>query len=81
VGGRGEPVKSALRIAIGSLETPLSDWNRYRLPEEGVNRRTVHVDTTGISADDFGLGEEEKKRLFEGGRETSRRFVEEIVPR
>ncbi|RSN31292.1 patatin [Amycolatopsis sp. WAC 04169] len=79
VGGRDEPVKSALRIAIGSLETLLSDWNRYRLHEEGVNRRTVYVDTTGISAVDFGLGEEEKKRLFESGREAARRFLEKIV--
>ncbi len=34
-----------------------------------MNRRTVYVDTTGVSAVDFGLGEEEKKHLFEtGGR-------------
>ncbi|WP_340683733.1 patatin-like phospholipase family protein [Amycolatopsis coloradensis] len=80
VGGRDKPVKSALRIAIGSLETLMSDWNRYRLHEEGVNRRTVYVDTTGVSAVDFGLGEEEKKRLFESGREAARRFLEKIVP-
>ncbi len=79
-GGRDEPVKSALRIAIGSLETLMSDWNRYRLREEGGNRRTVYVDTTGISAVDFGLGDGEKKHLFENGREAARRFLDEIVP-
>ncbi|WP_235096636.1 hypothetical protein [Amycolatopsis decaplanina] len=73
-------MKSALRIAIGSLETLLPDWNRYRLREEGVNRRTVYVDTTGVSAGGFGLGEEEKKRLFESGREAAQRFPEKIVP-
>ncbi|MBB5852438.1 patatin-like phospholipase family protein [Amycolatopsis umgeniensis] len=80
VGGRDKPVKTALRIAISSLETLLSDWNRYRLHEEGVNRRTMCVDTTGVSAVDFGLGDEEKKLLFENGREAARRFLEKIVP-
>lgn len=32
-------MKTALRIAISSLETLMSDWNRYRLHEEDVNGR------------------------------------------
>jgi hypothetical protein len=42
------PVRTAVGIAINCLETLTADWNRYRLDAEGVNRRTIFVDTTGV---------------------------------
>jgi hypothetical protein len=39
------PMRGAVGIAVNCLETLTADWNRYRLDEEGVNRRTIFVDT------------------------------------
>jgi len=38
---RDRPVRGAVGIAVNCLETLTADWNRYRLDEEGVNRRTI----------------------------------------
>lgn len=50
-------------IAINCLETLTADWNRYRLDAEGVNRRTIFVDTTGVASTDFGVDAATRQRL------------------
>jgi NTE family protein len=72
------PVRTALGIAINSLETLTGDWNRYHLEEEGVSQRTIYVDTTGMSATDFHLGVQDRDRLFENGREAARQFLDRV---
>ncbi|MGD3111858.1 patatin-like phospholipase family protein [Streptomyces sp. YGL11-2] len=69
------PVKTVLGMAIGCLETVRGDWNRYRLQDEGVGRRTIYVDTTGISATDFGLSPDTRQRLFANGQAAARLFL------
>jgi NTE family protein len=75
---RDQPVGTALGMVISCLETLLSDWNRYRLDEEGVNRRTIHVNTDGVSATDFGIDGETRDRLFTSGQQAARRFLDQL---
>jgi NTE family protein len=69
------PVRTALGVAVNCLETLTADWNRYRLDEEGVNRRTIFVDTTGVAATDFGLNAATRQRLFANGQAAARKFL------
>ncbi|HVW43533.1 MAG TPA: patatin-like phospholipase family protein [Amycolatopsis sp.] len=75
-----KPVRSALGLVTGSLGTLMSDWNRYRLEDEGVNQRTVFVNTDGVSAVDFGLSLETQKKLFGNGQDAARRFLRQLPP-
>ena len=77
---RDRPVRTSLGIAVNCLETLTADWNRYRLDAEGVNRRTIYVDTTGVAATDFGIDEETRRRLFENGQAAARTFLENLPP-
>jgi NTE family protein len=65
-------------MVISCLETLLSDWNRYRLDEEGVNRRTIHVNTDGVSATDFGIDAGTRDRLFTSGQQAAQRFLDRL---
>ncbi|HWW54509.1 MAG TPA: patatin-like phospholipase family protein [Acidimicrobiales bacterium] len=78
--GRDHPVRTALGIAVHSLETLTSDWARYRLAEEGVNRRTIYVDTTGVSATDFNIDEATRERLFANGQAAAHKFLDALPP-
>jgi NTE family protein len=69
------PVQTAIGIAVNCLETLTADWNRYRLDEAGVNRRTVFVDTTGVAATDFGIDAPTRQRLFQNGRDAAQNFL------
>ncbi|MGW5719915.1 patatin-like phospholipase family protein [Amycolatopsis sp. NPDC003865] len=73
--GPDTPVRSAPAIALDCVGTVTADWNRYRLDEEGVSRRTVYVDTGTVSAVDFGISRERRQELFERGREAAARFL------
>jgi len=68
-------VRTALGVAVNCLETLTADWNRDRLDEEGVNRRTIFVDTTGVAATDFGLNAATRQRLFANGQAAARKFL------
>jgi NTE family protein len=72
---KDRPVQTALGIAVNCLETLTADWNRYRLDEEGVNRRTIFVDTTGVAATDFGIDAPTRQRLFQNGRDAAEKFL------
>jgi len=72
-----KPVRTALGIAVTCLETLTSDWNRYHLDEEGVNRRTIYVDTTGVSATDFDIDPPTRDRLFANGTAAATKFLEQ----
>jgi NTE family protein len=72
---RDRPLRTALGVAINCLETLTADWNRYRLDAEGVNRRTIFVDTTGVAATDFDIDDETRQELFENGQVAARKFL------
>jgi NTE family protein len=69
------PVKTGMGIAVESLKTLMDDWNQYSLADEGVNERTVLVDTTGISTLDFDLTPDQEQTLFHNGRAAAQRFL------
>jgi NTE family protein len=72
---RDQPVRSALGIAVNCLETLTADWNRYRLDEDGVNRRTIFVDTTGVAATNFDIDKATRQRLYDNGRSAAQKFL------
>lgn len=69
------PVRNALAMAVTCLETLTGDWNRYHLAEEGVNRRTMYVDTTGVSATEFDIKPAVSAELFDHGRQAAGTFL------
>ncbi|HJP73323.1 MAG TPA: patatin-like phospholipase family protein [Pseudonocardiaceae bacterium] len=71
------PVKTGLGIAIESLKTLMDDWNQYCLADEGVNARTVLVNTTGISTLDFDLTPAQEQTLFNSGQAAAQQFLEQ----
>jgi NTE family protein len=72
---RDRPVRGAAGISVNCLETLTADWNRYRLDEEGVNRRTIFVDTTGVAATDFGIDKATRQRLYDNGQAAAQKFL------
>jgi NTE family protein len=69
------PVRTGIGIAIESLKTLMDDWNQYCLSDEGVNQRTIMVDTTGISTLDFDLTATQEQTLFDSGQAAAQRFL------
>ena len=75
------PVRTPLGIAIGCLRTLMNDdSNRYRLDEEGVNRRTIFVDADDISSMDFSLTQADQDDLFHRGVRAAERFLGRVAP-
>jgi NTE family protein len=75
--GDDKPVRTAVGMAIRSLETLTADWNRYRLDEEGVNQRTIYVNTDGISATNFSLSADTQNTLFSSGQAAAVKFLQQ----
>jgi NTE family protein len=74
------PVRSGPGLGIRVLNTLLADWNRYHLAEEGVNQRTILVDSGGISSLDFALPGDKQDMLFHSGRTAARKFLTQLPP-
>lgn len=70
-----KPVTTALAIAKHCLETLTSEWNRYGLASEGVNQRTVFVDTSGYSSRDFDLDRAAQTTLLNRGHAAAQAFL------
>ena len=68
-------VGGPLGEAIGLLETAVGQWNRYALEDEGVDARTVLVDTSGVSATDFEIDAATRKRLYDNGYRAAQAFA------
>ena len=69
------PVTGPLSEAIGLLETAIGQWNRYALADEGVDARTMLVDTSGVSATDFEIDPATRTRLYGNGHRAAEAFV------
>ncbi|HEV2344916.1 MAG TPA: patatin-like phospholipase family protein [Actinocrinis sp.] len=69
------PVTTALEIAVHCLETLTSEWNRYGLAAEGVNQRTIYVDTSGYSSRDFNLDRAAQSTLLGRGQAAAQAFL------
>jgi NTE family protein len=70
------PVRTVVGLALTCLETLAGDWNTYRFDAEGVTRRTIRVNTDGVSATDFSLDAVTRERLYQSGREAAQVFLE-----
>jgi NTE family protein len=70
-----KPVVGPLSEGISLLETAIGEWNRYALADEGVDARTVNVDTSGVSATDFGIDDATRKRLYDNGHRAAQAFL------
>jgi len=75
--GKDKPVRTALGIAIAGLETLMTDWNRYHLDDEGVNSRTIFVDTQGVQAFNFNVSADEQDMLYEHGIQAAKKFLQQ----
>ncbi len=72
---RDKPVRNPVGLAFRCLATLRGDWNRYHLDSEGVNRRTIYIDTSGVSPVDFAIDRETRDRLFANGEAAARKFL------
>ncbi len=70
-----QPVGSALSMAIRCVHTLTGNWNRYRLQADGVNQRTIYVDTMGVSSTDFSIDADTRQRLFANGQHAAQLFL------
>ncbi len=73
-------VRTAPGLAVAALRTLMADWNHYALDGEGVNQRTIFVDTSGIDALDFHLSAADHRRLFRAGQSSARVFLDKLPP-
>jgi NTE family protein len=74
-------VRTPVGIAVACLQTLMNDEaNRYHLDEEGVNRRTIFIDTDDIPSLDFSLTPATQDELFRRGVAAAETFLERMVP-
>jgi len=71
-----QPVRGDISEVVTMAHTVLGDWNRYFLEDEGVQRRTIYVDTMHVSATDFMLSREIQEQLFQNGYDAARHFLD-----
>jgi NTE family protein len=58
------------------VETLLTAQDAVHVDDACDAGRTVFVDTTGVSATDFDLGDAEQSRLFQSGEQAARKFLD-----
>ena len=78
--GTDRPIRTVSGIAVSCLRTLTGDWNRYRLDGDGVNNRTIFVDTMRISATDFDLSTQDQQALFDNGQAAGHMFLDRLTP-
>lgn len=75
-----KPVRTTLGMVIRSLDTVLGEWNRYHLADEGVNQRTILVDTNGVSSLNFDITTDQRQELFQSGQTAASNFLAKLSP-
>ena len=68
------PIHGPVSEAIALLETAIGQWNRYALADEGVDARTVLVDTSGVAPTDFSIDAATRARLYANGERAAARL-------
>lgn len=64
-----------LGLGLAVVETALNASDARHIQDPCVTARTVFVDTTGVSAVDFDLGEAAQQRLVVAGREAAQAYL------
>lgn len=73
--GSDRHVGGPLRLGVRCLQTLTGDWYRSWLAEDGAGRRTIRVDTSGVSSTDFNLDTKTRDFLFASGHEAATAFL------
>lgn len=69
------PVRGPVRTGVALVETAIEACQAEHVLDACNVARSAYVDTAGISAVDFGLGEAEQEQLLRAGEEGVRRFL------
>ncbi len=69
------PVRGPVALGVALVVTSLEACQAEHVLAPCNVERSVNVDTTGVSAVDFDLTEEQQARLHDAGREAARRFL------
>jgi NTE family protein len=69
------PTSTTAGLAVACLETLVDEHDAYHLDDAGVIARTIFVDTTGVSATDFGIDATTQSRLFANGQTAATKFL------
>ena len=78
---RDRRVRTAPALGVKCLETMTGDWYRSSLGLDGAGRRTIAVDTSGVSITDFDLDDRTRVRMFQSGRAAATAFLERLPDR
>jgi NTE family protein len=76
---RGRQVDSALDEALACLHTLVENSDRYYVTTERA-RRTIFIDSAGVSATDFGLTPDQQQTLYENGVLAARDWTRGLAP-
>jgi NTE family protein len=79
-GATMQPTSNTLQLAIACLETLLDEHDAYHLDDDQTTQRTIFVDTTGVSATDFGIDKATQDTLFTNGQKAATQFLETWPP-
>jgi NTE family protein len=69
-------VRGAVSMGRAMVATAMSFFDHLHINEPGTIDRTIFVDTTDVSAIDFDIDRETRKRLYEAGRTAALSFLE-----
>ncbi|HVC71839.1 MAG TPA: patatin-like phospholipase family protein [Acidimicrobiales bacterium] len=75
-----QPTSNTLQLAIACLETLIDEHDAYHLDDDKTTQRTIFVDTTGVSATNFGIDTATQDRLFASGRKGAQQFLQSWPP-
>ncbi|MDR3662666.1 MAG: patatin-like phospholipase family protein [Mycobacterium sp.] len=78
---RDEPITNPAALALACLKTATDDEaNRYQYADDGINRRTIFIDTSGFNSLDFHITKAQQAELYARGRDAARTFLERQSP-
>ncbi|MEV0466894.1 patatin-like phospholipase family protein [Nocardia tengchongensis] len=70
------PVKTAAQLALACLHTVINDdANQYAYADEGINRRTIFIDTSSTESLDFAITRTAQTALYRAGRDAAEQFL------
>ena len=75
----GDKVDSAFDVAVACMHSLLENSDRYYLTPDRA-KRTIFIDSNGVSATDFGLGPEQQQLLYDNGKLAARAWSRSLIP-